>query len=203
MKTDIMEILRGLLSEDETIYEVVRCAAAPIYIIGPIVDDIERKLDVSACIEDTLHRLLDNKYGEDIISEALSAYLSSTCSEESNAATYYIDLGYLIYDFYPLRAIDTGNHYKRPSHEYEVCFFDKIICKCLEIPDDPTDEEILEAVSNLIGINPDEFICEDVRDDGSMLSVQNVLDDSIMLILMQKKNVLVSTNPFVENHEIA
>lgn len=42
-----------------------------------------------------------------------------------------------------------------------------------------------------------------VRDDGSMLSVQNVLDDSIMLILMQKKNVLVSTNPFVENHEIA
>ena len=58
-------------------------------------------------------------------------------------------------------------------------------------------------MSNLIGINPDEFICEDVRDDGSMLSVQNVLDDSIMLILMQKKNVLVSTNPFVENHEIA
>lgn len=51
METDIMEILRGLLSEDETIYEVVRCAAAPIYIIGPIVDDIERKLDVSACIE--------------------------------------------------------------------------------------------------------------------------------------------------------
>lgn len=84
-----------------------------------------------------------------------------------------------------------------------MCFFDKIICKCLEIPDDPTDEEILEVVSNLIGINPDEFICEDVRDDGSMLSVQNVLDDSIMLILMQKKNVLVSTNPFVENHEIA
>lgn len=203
MKTDIMEILRGLLSDEETIYEIVRCAATPIYIIGPIVDDIENKLDVSGCIEDTLHRLLDNKYGEDIISEALSAYLSSTCSEEFDAATYHIDLGYIIYDFYPLQVIDTGNHYKRPSHEYVVHFWDKIICKHLEIPDDPTDEEILEAVSNLLGINPDEFICEDVRNDGSMLSVQNVLDDSIMLILMQKKDVLVSKNPFVENHKIA
>lgn len=203
MKTDIMEILRGVLREDETIYEIVRCAAAPIYIIGPVVDDIERKLDVSDCIEDTLHRLLGNKYGEDIISEALSAYSSSTCSEQSDAATYYIDLGYLIYDFYPLQVIDTGNHYKRPSHEYVVHFWDKIICKHLEIPDDPTDEEILEAVSNLLGINPDEFICEDVRNDGSMLSVQKVLDDNIMFILMRRKNVFVSNNPFEMDYEIA
>ena len=203
MKTDIMEVLRGLLSEDETIYEIARCVSAPIYIIGPVVDDIERKLDVSGCIEDTLHRLLDNKYGEDIISEALSAYLSSTCSEEFDAATYHIDLGYIIYDFYPLHVIDTGNHYKRPSHEYVVHFWDKIICKHLEIPDDPTDEEILGAISNLLGINPDEFICEDVRNDGSMLSVQNVLDDNVMFILMRRKNVFVSNNPFEMEHEIA
>lgn len=57
MTTDIIDVLKGLLSEDETIYEIVRCAASPVYIIGPVVDDIERKLDLGGCIENVQHHL--------------------------------------------------------------------------------------------------------------------------------------------------
>lgn len=63
-----------------------------------------------------------------------------------------------------------------------------MLCQHLEIPDDAADEEILTAVSDILGINTEEFICEDVRNDGSMLSVQHVLDGNIMFILMQNKS---------------
>lgn len=120
MTIDIIDVLKGLLSEDETIYEIVRCAASPVYIIGPVVDDIERKLDLGGCIEDTLHRMLDAKYGDELILEALHASNVTKIGEEIDGGTYYIDLGYVIYDFYPMQVIDTKHHYKRPSHEYVV-----------------------------------------------------------------------------------
>ena len=183
-----MEKLRILLGVDETIYEIERCAAASVYVIGPIVDDVERQLDVSGCIEDTLHRMIDAGCSEEEISETLSAKIDMDAFSGDDESVYSIDLGYVIYDFYPIQVIDTGNHYKRPSHEYTVHFWDKIICQHLEIPDDATDEEILEASTAILGINPDEFICEDVREDGSMLSVQNVLDSNIMFILMRNLN---------------
>ena len=196
MTTDIIDVLKGLLSEDETIYEIVRCAASPVYIIGPVVDDIERKLDLGGCIENTLHRMLDAECGDELILEALHAANVTEIGEEIDSGTYYIDLGYIIYDFYPVQVINTGHHYKRPSHEQVVHFWDKIICSHLEIPDDPTDEEVLEIVSSHFGLNQDELICEDVRNDGTMIAVQNVLDDGNMIILMQKKNTFTSANPF-------
>ena len=51
----MFETLKRLLGCEETIYEIERCAAAPVYVIGPVVEDINRQLDVSGCIEDTLH----------------------------------------------------------------------------------------------------------------------------------------------------
>ena len=35
----MFETLKKLLGRDETIYEIERCAAAPIYVIGPVVED--------------------------------------------------------------------------------------------------------------------------------------------------------------------
>ena len=100
MTVDIIDVLKGLLSEDETIYEIVRCAASPVYVIGPVVDDIERKLDLGGCIEDTLHRMLDAECGDELILEALHASNVTEIGEKIDSGTYYIDLGYIIYDFF-------------------------------------------------------------------------------------------------------
>lgn len=184
----MFETLKKLLGRDETIYEIERCAAAPIYVIGPVVEDIDRQLDISGCIEDTLHRMLEAGCDEKLVYEALHASLDYDTFGCDSDSDYSIDLGYVIYDFYPMHVIDTGNHYKRPVHEYTVHFWDKVLCQHLEIPDDAADEEILTAVSDILGINTEEFICEDVRNDGSMLSVQHVLDGNIMFVLMQNNS---------------
>ena len=55
-----MEILKELLKENEAIYEVTCCASKSTYIIGPVVEDINRDIDLSGCIEETLHRMLEN-----------------------------------------------------------------------------------------------------------------------------------------------
>lgn len=197
-----MEILKGLLGEDETIYEIVRCAAAPVYVIGPVVEDISRQLDIAGCIEDTLHRMLDAKCTDEQISEVMNTSKIDGDYFFFDGSMHYIDLGYIIYDFYPVSIIDTENHYKRPTHEYVLHYWDRIICQHLEIPDDATDEEILEAVTAVTGINPDEFICFDIRDDASMIAVQHVLDDSIMLILMQKTEAEISSSDLKANANI-
>ena len=40
-----MEILKELLKENEAIYEVICCASKSTYIIGPVVEDINRDID--------------------------------------------------------------------------------------------------------------------------------------------------------------
>lgn len=154
----MFETLKKLLGRDETIYEIERCAAAPIYVIGPVVEDIDRQLDISGCIEDTLHRMLEAGCDEKLVYEALHASLDYDTFGCDSDSDYSIDLGYVIYDFYPMHVIDTGNHYERPVHEYTVHFWDKVLCQHLEIPDDAADEEILTAVSspssNFVSENP-------------------------------------------------
>lgn len=53
-----MEILKELLNENEAIYEVTCCASKSTYIIGPVVEDINRDIDLSGCT-------VKNKYIKD------------------------------------------------------------------------------------------------------------------------------------------
>lgn len=102
----MFETLKKLLGRDETIYEIERCAAAPIYVIGPVVEDIDRQLDISGCIEDTLHRMLEAGCDEKLVYEALHASLDYDAFGCDSDSDYSIDLGYVIYDFYPMRVIE-------------------------------------------------------------------------------------------------
>ena len=65
-------------------------------------------------------------------------------------------------------------------------FFDTVICKNLVIKDDATDDEILEAMQEKLGINPEEFIANDVRGDGTLIGIQNLFDESVLLVIQRK-----------------
>ena len=145
-----MRELKELLCEGERIYELTRCASSSVYFIGPETDDINH-MDVSGALEDTLHRMLDAEFTEEEIAEHLCAYQDSDAMDDDDC--YYIDLDYVIYDFYPMSILDTGIHYEEPRHTYTVHFFDTVICKNLVIKDDSTDGEILEAMQEKLGIN--------------------------------------------------
>ena len=147
-----MRELKELLCEGERIYELTRCASSSVYFIGPETDDINH-MDVSGALEDTLHRMLDAEFTEEEIAEHLCAYQDSDAMDDDDC--YYIDLDYVIYDFYPMSILDTGIHYEEPRHTYTVHFFDTVICKNLVIKDDSTDGEILEAMQEKLGINPE------------------------------------------------
>ena len=132
-----MRELKELLCEGERVYELTRCASSPVYFIGPETDDIDH-MDVSGALEDTLHRMLDVEFTEEEIAEHLCAYQDSDAMDDDDC--YYIDLDYVIYDFYPMSILDTGIHYEEPQHTYTVHFFDTVICKNLVIKDDATDD---------------------------------------------------------------
>lgn len=164
-----MRELKELLCEGERVYELTRCASSSVYFIGPETDDINH-MDVSGALEDTLHRMVDAGFTEEEIAEHLCAYQDSDAMDDDDC--YYIDLDYVIYDFYPMSIIDTGIHYEEPQHTYTVHFFDTVICKNLVIKDDATDDEILEAMQEKLGINPEEFIVNDVRGDGTLIGTR-------------------------------
>lgn len=178
-----MRELKELLCKGERVYELTRCASSPVYFIGPETDDIDH-MDVSGALEDTLHRMVDAEFTEEEIAEHLCAYQDSDAMDDDDC--YYIDLDYVIYDFYPMSIIDTGIHYEEPQHTYTVHFFDTVICKNLVIKDDATDDEILEAMQEKLGINPEEFIVNDVRGDGTLIGIQNLLDESVLLVIQRK-----------------
>ena len=69
-----------------------------------------------------------------------------------------------------------------------VHFFDLPLSgkKPLFIKDDATDDEILEAMQEKLGINPEEFIVNDVRGDGTLIGIQNLLDESVLLVIQRK-----------------
>lgn len=128
-----MRELKELLCEGERVYELTRCASSYVYFIGPETDDINH-MDVSGALEDTLHRMVDAGFTEEEIAEHLCAYQDSDAMDDDDC--YYIDLDYVIYDFYPMSIIDTGIHYEESQHTYTVHFFDTVICKNLVIKDD-------------------------------------------------------------------
>ena len=123
-----MRELKELLCEGERVYELTRCASSSVYFIGPETDDINH-MDVSGALEDTLHRMVDAGFTEEEIAEHLCAYQDSDAMDDDDC--YYIDLDYVIYDFYPMSILDTGIHYEEPRHTYTVHFFDTVICKNL------------------------------------------------------------------------
>ena len=127
---------------------------------------------------------MDAGFTEEEIAEHLCAYQDSDAMDDDDC--YYIDLDYVIYDFYPMSILDTGIHYEEPRHTYTVHFFDTVICKNLVIKDDATDDEILEAMQEKLGINPEEFIINDVRGDGALIGIQNLLDESVLLVIQRK-----------------
>lgn len=189
------EKLISLLQEGETVYEVARLSECAVYVIGEKVDDIGlSRLDLSGCIEDTLHRLLESDSKKEEIYAILGAEPDDTNGslDDDGTDTYYIDRGYVIHGFYPIYVSHTGVDYKRPVFEYTLHYWDKIICTHLTIYQDATDDEILEAVSDLVGIRPKEFIVEDMKSDGSMFGVKSLVNDNETFLLIQN---LVFCNP--------
>lgn len=181
---EILGKLKKLMAEDEAIYEITRMAGSSIYCIGPKVNDVNR-IDVSGCIEDTLHRMLEAKDDENYIYAILKAMKTASLPEEPEdfCSTYYIDLGYVIFDFYPTSVIDTHIYYKRTSAEYTVYYWMNTICSHMDVYDEATDDEVLEAVASLISIDPGEFVVTDVRQDGSMYCIQSLLNEHDMFVL--------------------
>ena len=113
-----MRELKELLCEGERVYELTRCASSSVYFIGPETDDINH-MDVSGALEDTLHRMVDAGFTEEEIAEHLCAYQDSDAMDDDDC--YYIDLDYVIYDFYPMSIIDTGIHYEESRNGRVGC----------------------------------------------------------------------------------
>lgn len=180
-----MEILKELLKENEAIYEVTCCASKSTYIIGPVVEDINRDIDLSGCIEETLHRMLENGCLDSDIFCVLSATKEDT-KQEQHESDYNIDLGYVICDFYPTGIVETGICYEQPMIAYTVHYWDTVLCKNFTVEEDATDEELLQAMGDKFGFNTEEYIVNDVRDDGTLIGVQDVLDDTLLFVLKRK-----------------
>ena len=123
-----MRELKELLSEGERVYELTRCASSSVYFIGPETDDIDH-MDVSGALEDTLHRMVDAGFTEEEIAEHLCAYQDSDAMDDDDC--YYIDLDYVIYDFYPMSILDIGIHTKRHSILILYIFLAQLSAKTL------------------------------------------------------------------------
>lgn len=156
--------LKPLLTAGEAIYRIPRMCAREIYVIGPDVQDIGRQLDLAGCIEDTLHRLLDSDAGEDGVFLVLSAEQVQECAEEEG--DYWIDLGYAILEFNPVHPVEKVWIYTRPMHmflAYPVIGSEEddegqsILC----LPEDPTDDEVLEAAKETLCIDPETYLPTD------------------------------------------
>ena len=178
------DLLKGLLQEGEAVYEVSCMSATPIFIIG---EKDSTQLDISGCIEDTLHRLLEAGGNAETIYAVLSAEPDDTNGslDDDGTDTYYIDLGYVIHGFYPVCITFTGLEYKPPVCEYTLHYWDKVICSHFELPEDATDEEVLDGLHDLVGLNPEEFIVQDMKNDGSMLGAKSLLNDKETFVLMK------------------
>lgn len=178
-----MNKLKKLLSEGEAIYVIERLTERPIYIIGDYSENPDRELDVSNCIEYTLHCMLDAGWSDDEISEILDTdklLASDTYDDESG--DYYIDLNYVIYDFYPIGLSFSGIAYKRPTNSFKAYHKNNILCKNLIVPDNPTNDEILDVMHDKFGINPDDYIVSEMN-DGFIYGVQNLLKNECLFVL--------------------
>lgn len=194
------EILRPLLEEDETIYLVGRCQAMPICIIGPYVDDIGRKLDISGCIEETLHRMIENGCSDEEIRIVLDAQKGNVYDIEDG--DYYIDLYYIIREFYPVSVDYSGILYERPQNTYSVIQILKAhlaqdewvvdVYKDLDvnftISEDANDEEVFDSLRRAsylekIALEEDSLIIEG---DDRLMDIVSALDFRPLLRLRLK-----------------
>lgn len=112
--------LKELLEEDEAVY-ALRIQTYPnqiSYFIGPDVDDTDW-LDIFACIEDTLHRVLGAGWGDSQIWETVS--LRKGMAGEGDID---IDLGYILPNIgeYPGSVEPTYVKYVAPCDRYKVCY---------------------------------------------------------------------------------
>ncbi len=84
--------LRELMAEGETLakYTVVGVYVARDCIVP---DSYEGGDDISACLEDTLHRMIDAGWTDDEIYRSTGMYKEK---EEDEENTIYIDLGYVL-----------------------------------------------------------------------------------------------------------
>lgn len=146
--------VKRLLTDGEAIYHVTRFSGRTISMIGPQVEDI-RSMDLSGCIEDTFHRLLDAGAKDSDILEILDAENCGLQDEEEGDC--YIDQGYVIKNFQPAEVLKTGIVFERPVYTY-------MVQTEIQIPDDPLDEEILQAAAKCIGIDPQYHIVESIDD---------------------------------------
>lgn len=175
-------LLADLLMENEEIYEIGRCSAPAIYVIGPKVDNVTRELDVSGCIEETLHRMLDKDWtDEEIFSEIGARKIKEQAYEEDT--DYYIDLDYVISEFFPISVIRTGVVYTRPSFIYTARYKDIVLCKHVRIFVEATDEEILDIMHDKFGLEQDLHVVQDLFDDGSMYGIQSLINKNDILLL--------------------
>lgn len=69
---------------------------------------------------------------------------------------------------------------------YTVHYWDTVLCKNFTVMEDATDEELLQAMGDKFGFNTEEYIVNDVRDDGTLIGVQDVLDDTLLFVLKRK-----------------
>lgn len=180
--------MKELLTEGQAVYEIICMTSSPIYIIGAYVEDIGRELDLSGCIESTLHAMIAAGWTADDIYSCLHAGLC-TITDVEDDSFYYIDLDYGIQDFTPTHVLYTSIIYEPEMISYTVRYYDKALCSHFELTKDATDDEVLEQLEWKFGINPDDFIVNDIRDDGTMLSVQHILDGS-MLVLLANQNAV-------------
>lgn len=179
--------LRTILGEDEAIYRISRDYPAmfPIYVIGPQTEDRDdpgRYLDISGCIEDTLHRVLDA--GGDVWS-ILGA--DKYDPEDRNlfdengeplGNIYELDLGYAILDFYPV-SIEWEEDYEEPVISYILG--DGPLA--LDIPESMNDEDILGMVCQLVnGFDQDVSVIRDLNNDGSEYAIQNLENGRTMTL---------------------
>lgn len=130
MKNNEYRDLIGLMSDYEAIYRIdcMYPGIWPTYIIGPA--DCQREADgkaevddLSGCIEDTLHRLLEAGFDP---ADAMSAVIADDEDLEENEygefpeGIYYIDLDYIIRDFYPVSVSWVMDAEKSEDAEEEI-----------------------------------------------------------------------------------
>ena len=93
-----MALIDTLLNEDERILHfattespVFNVGAVMYSMVAPISTPVDH-LDLGACIEDTLHRMLDAGASDEVIERELGAVPHGDLDDDNT----YIDLGYVI-----------------------------------------------------------------------------------------------------------
>lgn len=92
--TQEIDLLKRLSGEDEAIATFSHTGSYCLYQMIIPTDKPFEHLDLAACLEDTLHRLLDDGQSDDVIASVLGARQESADDAEDEVT--YIDLGYII-----------------------------------------------------------------------------------------------------------